>query len=90
MFGDLFGGVTAEQVNQANQVHVVNYVTLAFLLVDKGVITGDEIEKARVKATHFVEQEFARKREEQEKEFDEKHPGLRKMFGNVLGVDPSV
>jgi ribosomal protein L16/L10AE len=86
MFGDLFGGVTAEQVNQSNQVHAVNYLTLTLVLIEKGIITADEIEKARVQATHFVEQEWARKR----KELDEAHPGLRQMFGKVLGADSSV
>jgi hypothetical protein len=90
MFGDLFGGVTAEQVNQANQVHAVNYLTLTLVLIEKGIITADEIEKARVQATHFVEQEWARKREDMVKEFDEAHPGLRQMFGKVLGADSSV
>lgn len=71
-------------------VHAVNYLTLTLVLVEKGIITADEIEKARVQATHLVEQEWARKREDMEKEFDEAHPGLRQIFGKLLGADSSV
>ncbi len=91
MFGDLFGGgVSAEDVNQSNQAHAVNFLTLTLVLVEKGIISADEIKKARVQATGFVDQEWAKKREQQEKEFDEKHPGLRKLFGQILGGSSSV
>ena len=89
MFGDIFG-VTASEVNQSNQAHAVNYLTLTLLLIEKGIITDDEIERARTQATHFVEQEWARKKEEAAKDFDEQHPGVRKMFGSVLGDDTAV
>lgn len=90
MFGDLFGGVTVECLNQSNQAHAINYLTLAIILIEKGIISEDEIEKTRVQATHLVEQEWARKREDADKEFDEKHPGLRQKFAKVLGTDASM
>lgn len=91
MFGDLFGsGVTAEHVNAGNQAHEINSLALATVLVDKGIITIDELAKARVQATHVVEQAWARKKEEANKEFDENHPGLRKLFGDLAGHDPSA
>lgn len=90
MFGDLFGGVTCEQINQANQAHAVNFMTLMLVLVERGIISTDELETAKARAEHLVEQEWARKREEAVKEFDEKHPGLRQLFGKVLGENVSA
>ncbi len=82
---DLFGGVTAEHVNQSNQAHAVNHLTLLLLLVEKGIVTNEEVEVARAKAVQFVDQEWAKKRDEQEQEFDKQYPNIRKMFGQVLG-----
>jgi hypothetical protein len=90
MWADLFGVASAETFNQSNQAHAVNYLTLVQLLIQKRIVSADEIADARIKATHFVEQEWARKREEQEREFDEKHPGLRKLLGQVSGSDPDA
>lgn len=84
MFGDLFG-VSASEVNRANQAHVVNYSTLAFLLLEKGLITVEELERARAQATHHVEQQWAQLRDEAAKKFDEENPGLRKVFGTLFG-----
>ena len=60
----MIGGVSADIVNQSNEAHAVNFVTLMFALVDRGVLSVDEIEKARAKAIHFVEQELAQKRDQ--------------------------
>ncbi len=90
MFGDLLGGVTASEVNESNQAHAVNYLTLTLLLIEKEIVTADELERARTQATHFVEQEWARKKEQASAEFDEKHPGVRKMFGSILGDSEAV
>jgi hypothetical protein len=65
MWADLFGVASAETFNQSNQAHAVNYLTLVQLLIQKRIVSADEIADARIKATHFVEQEWARKREEQ-------------------------
>ncbi len=60
---NLFSGISAENFNQSNQAHAVNWLALAIVLVEKGILSVDEFEKARVKATHLVEQEFAKKRD---------------------------
>ena len=85
MFELFGGGVTAEHVNQSNQVHAINHLTIMLVLVEKGLVTAEEVEAARTRATQFVDQEWARKREESEKKFDEQYPNIRKMFGQVLG-----
>lgn len=72
----MFNEVLAEQINQSNQAHAVNYMTLVLALIEKGVISADEIEKARSQATHFVEQEWARKREEHESLNGDPHADL--------------
>lgn len=60
---DLFGP-SADQINQSNQAHAVNFLTLALALTHKGVLTVEELETARIQALHLVEQESARKRDE--------------------------
>ncbi len=57
-------GATGDQLNQANMAHATNHLTLLIALVEKGILSDDEIESARIQATHFVEQEWAKKREE--------------------------
>lgn len=87
MFGDLFS-VTPSQVNEANQAHAINHLALAMLLIEKGIITDDELDKARTQATHIVEQAWAEKRERAKEEFDEEHPGVRDMFQKITGLEP--
>lgn len=53
---------TASEINQSNQAHAVNHLTLFLLLIEKGIITNEEAEQARIQATHIVEQEWARKK----------------------------
>ena len=89
MFGEMFAGVSAEQLNKTNHAHMVNYLALALVLFEKGIISPDEIEKAKPLATHIVDQELSRQREEQEKEFNEKYPGMRKLFSRVFMADAS-
>lgn len=87
---DLFGGVTNEHINESNQAHASNHLSLVLLLIEKGVVSVEELEKSRAKATHIVEQEWARKRKEAEKEFDEKHPAMREFMGKLFGADKSA
>lgn len=53
-----------DKMNEANQAHAVNYMAIVIALVNKGILTMDEYERAKVQATSLVEQEFAQKRDE--------------------------
>jgi len=57
-------GPSAEDFNEANQAHAVNYGALLIALIDKGVITEAEYSRACARATHIMEQEFAKKRDD--------------------------
>ncbi len=87
MFGDLFG-VTPLQVDESNKAHVINNMAIAILLIEKGIISGDELDKARNQATHIIDQVWAAKQEQARKEFDEEHPGARELFGKIMGLEP--
>jgi hypothetical protein len=55
----------AEQsLNESNQNHAVAYGAILIALLDKGVITQDEYDRAYILAQHIISQEFAKKREE--------------------------
>lgn len=54
--------------NQANQTHAIAYGALLIVLIDKGVITEDEYDRAVARATHIMVQEFAKKRDETDSE----------------------
>lgn len=82
---DLFGGPTTSQINEALTVQSVNYATIVTLLLEKGLATHEEISLARVKATHMVDQLRAKQQEQDDKEFDEQHPGMRKFIGRITG-----
>lgn len=75
-----FLGATSEQVNQSNQAHAVNYLALALVLIDKGIMSYDDIRDAVVRATHLVEQEWAMKKEEAIKDLEQEYPGVRELF----------
>lgn len=69
-------GITASAFNQANQAHAVNYIAIALLLQEKGIIDYADLERAHIQATHLVEQEWASK-----KEAAEECPGAHALFG---------
>jgi hypothetical protein len=54
--------------NEANKTHATAYGALIIALIEKGVITQQEYDRAYIQAQHDVSQEFARKRDEAEKE----------------------
>jgi hypothetical protein len=57
-----------QKFNEANEAHAANYTALLIALMNKGLITLEDYEFARTKAMHLAEQEFARKRDEIQKE----------------------
>lgn len=71
-----------EQANEASRAHATNFATLMIVLLEKGIISSEEIDAARVRATSLVDQEFARKRDEQRAEVDRR---LAEQIGEILG-----
>jgi hypothetical protein len=49
--------------NEANQFHAAHYGALVILLLDKGIITQDEYNRAYIQAQHALSQAAARKRD---------------------------
>lgn len=87
MFGALFG-VMAHDLNDSNKAHVINNMAVALLLIEKGIITDDELDKARQKATHIIDQIWTAKQDEAAKNFEEEHPGVRDFFQKITGFKP--
>lgn len=69
-----------DQINEANQAHAVNYATLMIALMEKGIVSASELDAARAKATSLVDQEWAKKRDEKDREAIE---DLWKILGIV-------
>jgi hypothetical protein len=63
----------------------VHISAILLILMEKGIVSGEEIENAKMRATHGVEQAMAMQREAFEKEFDEKHPGTREFLKKISG-----
>lgn len=53
--------------NEANKAHAIAYGALTIALLDKGVLSREEYDRALAQATVIVDQEFARKRDETQK-----------------------
>lgn len=68
-----------DNINEANQAHAVNFATLMIALMEKGVVSSDELNAARAKATSLADQEFARKR-------DERNADILKSLRKTLGI----
>jgi len=71
-----------EQANEARRAHTTNFATLMMALLEKGIISSEEMDAARVRATSLVDQELARKRDEHRAELDER---LAEQISRVLG-----
>lgn len=61
--------VDKEKFHEWNQYHIANHIALYSLLIKKGVITQDEFDRERIKATQAIDQEWARKIEQEKMEF---------------------
>jgi len=80
---DLFGP-TMEDVQNVRKQQAINYLGLALLLIEKGVITDDELHRATIQATHLIDQGVAKRQEKVNREFDEEHPGVREILGKIF------
>lgn len=56
-------GPDADDFNESNKTHAVAYGALVIALLDKGIITQEEYDRAYAQATVIIDQEFARKRD---------------------------
>ena len=52
------------KLNEANQTHAVAYGAILISLIDKGVLTQYEYDRAHARATQIMDQEFAKKRDD--------------------------
>lgn len=71
-----------ERANEASRAHATNFATLMIALLEKGIISSEEMDAARIRGTSLVDQEFARKRDEQRAEVDRR---LAEQIGEILG-----
>ena len=63
---DLFSATT-DRLNDSNKTHATNYGAILIALMDKGIITEEEYDRAYIRAQHIISQEFARKRDDAQK-----------------------
>ena len=63
MFSDLFGP-SFQQLEDSHLHHATNFLALAMLLIEKGVITDEELDRTKTQATHLIDQLAAQKKEE--------------------------
>lgn len=78
-------GPTQRAIQDSHVHHAINYVALVMLLVENGVITEEELDRMRPKATNIVDQLLAKQKAEVEAEFDKEYPGVRDLFKDVMG-----
>ena len=76
-------------MDQETMFRFASHLTAIFLiLMEKGVVTPEEVEIYKVRAESLVDQVVARKKDEARKEVDEKYPGVRdfmkRMFGDAF------
>lgn len=79
----------AKAFNEANKQHAIAYGALLITLIDKGVITQEEYDRTHAQATAIIDQEFARKRDDAEKDAsakqDEMESELKRLYPGMLG-----
>lgn len=57
-----------EAIRESNAGHNVNVVTVMIALLEKGVVSADDLLVARIAATSLCDQEQSRMRDEQQRE----------------------
>ncbi len=80
-----------ELVNQSNVEHAINTTTIILALIEKGILTTEELEAARARATAIVDQLWAEKRRAAEEEWRREHPQTADAMGllsKLMGVTP--
>ena len=83
---DFFGPTSSQQQLRNSHIHhATAHLALVLLLIEKGSFTDKEYGEAIAKATHMVDQLLAETQEEANKEFDQKHPGLRETLNKIFG-----
>jgi hypothetical protein len=58
----------ADAIRETNTFHSLNAVTIMIALIEKGILSPNDVQAARVVATSFVDQEQARIRDEEQLE----------------------
>jgi len=53
----------SDDFNESNKTHAIAYGALVIALLDKGIISQEEYDRAFAQATAMIDQEFARKRD---------------------------
>ena len=90
MFEELLGGgITRGEVREMGMSQAAGTLALVILLIERGIITEDDYQRARIRATSEVEQAAAAVSEDRRRAYDEEHPGVREMMARFLGRDPA-
>ena len=76
-----------EEFVEVDKRRVIGDMAIATALLEKGLLTTEDLERAVMKATHFVDQAMAKQRDEELAEFDKKHPGVREIWGKITGSE---
>ena len=79
-------GPTYDDLRRVSIGASVQNIALTILLLEKGVISSDEYEKAIARATSLVDQEWERRERESNREAIEDDPGLG-VFAKLMGVE---
>ena len=80
MFDDVVTSFNLEKVAEAQREQAANFLALALILMEKGIITNEEYRKARVRATSIIDQAAAEKTVQCKKEFAERNPTIQKFM----------
>ena len=56
-------GPGPDDFNESNKTQAIAYGALTIALLDKGIISQEEYDRAYAQATAIIDQEFARKRD---------------------------
>jgi hypothetical protein len=74
-------GQLAEGIQEVNTVHCVNVATIMIALVEKGILSDDDLKAARMIAISLTDQEQARHRDEyQREEMREALEALKRLY----------
>ncbi len=81
---DLFGGATADQVDDVSKHSTIQILALGTLLLSKGIITQEEWKQSIAIATAQVDQKWQERKDRMREEFEKEHPGRgRELWCNL-------
>jgi hypothetical protein len=90
MISDSLFRVKGSTAQEAHVSHAVNFLAVVLALLEKGIVTEDELDRAHARALQLMDKELAARGGLLTQELDERYPGVREFLDRILEGRPPL